>query len=277
MKTILLIITLTVLLSLWGFYSGIRPFRITSAIKPSDLHLTYEDVSFRTDDNVLIRGWFIPNKNPKAKTIILLHGYPADKSNILPAMAFLHDRYHLLLFDFRFLGQSEGYYSTAGKNEVLDLLAAIRYLKTRGIQTVGVWGFSLGGAVALMAAPKAPEIKAIVAESSYARLDWVAQEYYRLPLLNYVLAELTRWWGLLFLGFDLNHVSPAESAKHLTIPILLIHSESDAVVPFRHGMELQKSIEQNKKARIIFDEKMSHGEFIQDHNRIIEDFFEKNL
>jgi dienelactone hydrolase len=38
----------------------------------------------------------------------------------------------------------EGNYSTAGATEVEDLLAALRFLKGRGIKEVGVWGFSMG-------------------------------------------------------------------------------------------------------------------------------------
>ena len=96
---------------------------------------------------------------------------PCRQRNILPALAFLHADFNLLLFDFRYLGESEGSYSTAGAKEVEDLLAAIRFLKRRGIKEVGVCGFSMGGAVGLMAIDKAPEIKAVVSESSYASLQ----------------------------------------------------------------------------------------------------------
>lgn len=111
-----------------------------------------------------------------AKTIILLHGYPADKGDILPSLAFLNERYNLFLFDFRYLGQSEGLYSTAGAKETDDLASAIEYLKSRGVEEVGVWGFSMGGAVALMSIKKIPEIKAVVSEASYANLGLMARE-----------------------------------------------------------------------------------------------------
>src|SRR3990167_2551615 len=142
LKMIINISIIFLLISLWGFYSAIRPFKITSSITPQKYGITYENVSFRTNDNVLIRGWFIKNRNPHAKTIILMHGYPADKGNILPATLFLHKTYNLLYFDFRHLGESEGYYSTIGKNEVMDLQAAIQYMHKRNINEVGVYGFS---------------------------------------------------------------------------------------------------------------------------------------
>ena len=72
--------------------------------------MAYQDVSFRTADGLTLRGWHIPSVKTTGKNLILLHGYPADKGNILPALAFLHEDFNLLLFDFRYLGKSEGSY-----------------------------------------------------------------------------------------------------------------------------------------------------------------------
>ena len=174
LRVVLIVSGFLFVISLWGFYTSIRPPKIISSLTPRDLKMNHEDVSFRTADGLLLRGWHIPSAKTTDKTVILLHGFPADKGNILPALAFLHGDFNLLLFDFRYLGQSEGSYSTAGAKEVEDLLAAVQFLKTRGVKEVGVWGFSMGGAVALMAIEKAPEIKAVIAESSYANLAHMA-------------------------------------------------------------------------------------------------------
>lgn len=276
-KILILLFAFFIFFSLWGFFWAIRPLRITSNITPKKYHVNYEDVSFLTSDQVLIRGWFIPSAKPKAKTIILMHGYPADKGDILPAMIFLHDEYNLLFFDFRYFGQSGGHYSTIGKNEVLDLLAAIQFLKTKGIHEVGVWGFSLGGAVALMTAPQAPEIKAVISESSYARLDWMAYEYYPIPLFRYPLGALTRLWGIVFLGYDIKQVSPQKAAENLKIPVLLIHSTRDNVIPFEHALLLEKALNHNPQAKMVFTGDGVHGQFVVDHEKMVREFFEKNL
>lgn len=277
MRIIILVIILTLVFSLLGFYLAIRPFKITSAITPKDFGLTYENVTFQTKDNIILRGWFIPGKKRNAKTIILLHGYPADKGNILPAMLFLHDTYNLFLFDFRYFGESEGWYTTIGKNEVLDLLAAIQYLRQKQITEVGVWGFSLGGAVALMTAPKAPEIKAIVVQSGYARLDWLAYQHYPIPGLNFLLGEIMRLWTALFFQFDIKNVSPVDSLKQLKIPIMLIYSKQDQVVTIRHGKLLEEAFKNNPRGKIIFNEQGGHGEFFKNQTQIVEDFFKENL
>jgi dipeptidyl aminopeptidase/acylaminoacyl peptidase len=276
-RIILIVFSFLVVASLWGFYSSIRPPRFLSSLTPGDLKIAYEAVSFRTADGLTLRGWYIPAAQASAKTVILLHGYPADKGNILPALAFLHEDFNLLLFDFRYLGESEGSYSTAGATEVEDLLAALRFLKNRGIKEVGVWGFSMGGAVALMAIEKAPEIRAVISESSYASLAQMAFELFRIPLLNYPMAFLVGCWAKLFIGIDLAEVSPLISIRTSTIPILLIHSSADAVIPFSHARQLQEALANNASAEFWFNEGFAHGELGSDYQTRVKNFFNKHL
>src|SRR5262249_27488032 len=107
LRVVLIVFSGLIIISLWGFYSSIRPPKIISSVTPRDLKMNYDDVSFRTADGLTLRGWYIPAVQRTEKTLILLHGYPADKGNILPALSFLHEDFNLLLFDFRYLGKSE--------------------------------------------------------------------------------------------------------------------------------------------------------------------------
>lgn len=274
-KLILITLVFVTLLSLWVFYLAIRPIRIISTTTPADFGLEFEHVSFQTADNITINGWFIPNKNPHAQTIILMHGYPADKGDILPSRIFLHQKYHLLFFDFRYLGESGGHYSTVGKDEVMDLQAAIQFLHKRNIHEVGVWGLSMGGAVALMAAQTAPEVKAIVAESPYARLDWMADVHYPIPGLDYFIGQYLRLWGKLFFKVDISTIQPARSASELKIPILLLFSKGDRVIRYQHAELMQETLKDKPNARIIIQEDAPHGALPNDYQQLITDFFDK--
>ena len=266
-----------IIASLWGFYTSVRPPKIVSAITPLNLGMSYQDVAFTTSDGLTLSGWYIPRRTATKETLILLHGYPADKGNILPLLSFLHEDYNLFLFDFRYLGKSEGSYSTAGAKEVEDLLAAIRFLKSRGVEEVGVWGFSMGGAVALMAIEKAPEIRAVAAESSYASLAQMALQLFRIPVLNYPLAVLVGVWAKLFLGIDLRDVSPVQSIRQTEIPILLIHSSGDAVIPFSHAESLRAALAGNPHAEFWFKDGYAHGQLGEDYQTRIKAFFGKYL
>lgn len=275
--TIGIIVACCLILSLWGFYWAIKPIRISSSITPANFKIPYENIELRTKDNILIRGWFIPNANPHAKTIILLHGYPADMGNILPSRLFLHEKYNLLFINFRYFGTSEGNYSTVGKNEVLDVLAAIKFLKERGLNDIGIWGFSLGGAVAIMTAEVSPDVKAIVAEASFANLTSLSYDYFKIPLLKYPLGLLLRLWGWLFLGYDINSVSPMKSAATLTIPVLLIHSKNDNVIPFKNSEILKKALHHDPKVEVLFFNDLHHGEAPPNYQKVVQDFFDRSL
>ena len=277
LRIVLIVSALLIIASAWLFYISIRPPKMVSSITPRNLNMPYEQVSFTTADGLSLRGWFILSGKRAAKTLILLHGYPADKGNILPALAFLHADFNLLLFDFRYLGESDGSYSTAGAKEVEDLLAAIRFLKTRGIEEVGVWGFSMGGAVGLMTIDKAPEIRAVVSESSYASLTEMALQLFRVPLLNYPMAYLIGFWAKLFLGIDVRDVSPAEKIRNTTVPILITHSSTDAVVSFSQAKALQQALINNPHAQFWFNDEFAHGQMGSDYQSRVRNFFQKNL
>jgi uncharacterized protein len=159
----------------------------------------------------------------------------------------------------------------------MDLLGAIQYLHQRHINEVGVWGLSLGGAVALMTAEKTSAIRAIVSESSYANLNLMLFEYYPTPFFQYPLAWLTRLWATIFLGMNINDVSPLNAIKKLDIPILLIHSKADKVVPFFQALLLQQASDHRPKVQFLFSDRLQHGELSKANTEAIQTFFEKNL
>ncbi|MCH7605435.1 alpha/beta fold hydrolase [Patescibacteria group bacterium] len=277
MKVGLVILLFFVIVSLYGFYIAIRPPKIHSPATPADFGLDFETITMETDDGVAIKGWFIPQPNTD-KIIIALHGYPADKGDILPSLVFLHQDFNLLLFDFRYFGQSDGFYSTVGAREIYDLFAAVEFAKERGFTKIGIWGFSMGGAVALMGASKTSEIKAVVSDSSYASLSLLVKEPYRnLAFLKYPLAFFTGLWSKIFLGISIDEVSPAKKVMGMKIPILLIHSSGDKVIPFSHALLLKEALKDNPSAEFWFQEEIRHGEFQKEYEIRIREFFQRNL
>ena len=135
----------------------------------------------------------------------------------------------------------------------------------------------MGGAVALMAIEKAPEIRAVISESSYASLSEMAFELLRIPVLNYPIAYLVGLWAKLFLGIDVRDASPADRIRNTTIPILLIHSSADAVIPFSHARLLQQALAKNPNAEFWFHDDFAHGQLASDYRTRIKDFFLKHL
>ena len=234
---------------------SIRPQKIITDIIPSDLGLNYEEVSFKSADGIRLSGWFIPNNNTKS-AIIIMHGYPADKANLLGIAEFLAKDFNVFLFDFRSFGQSEGKYTTVGYLEKNDLLGAIEYLKKeRNITKIGFYGFSLGGAVALMTNHQ--NVKAIITDSAYAKLEHMVKHMYRIFFIfKYPLAYLTKLYGILFLKINVDDVNPIDNIKSIKVPILLIHAEKDSQIPVNEAYLLHTA---NKNSELWIVENAEHG------------------
>lgn len=259
-------------LSVYGLYAALHPVKMHSDNTPAEYGIQYENVEFKTADGIEIRGWFVPAENPHAPAVILTHGYGGDMGDLLSSRIFLHNKYNLLFFDFRYFGISGGNHSTAGREEVADLEAAIKFLQGRGIEKVAVWGLSMGAAVALMTAEKQEAIKAVISEASYARLSMLATHYFKIPILQYPLGWMMRYWAYLYLGYDVDSVTPEAASKLLRIPIFYMHSKSDDVVPYKNMKVLEKAAKENPQAKFYIYDNEAHGQLPADYQNKIGSF-----
>ena len=254
-KILIYIVLFLIIFSLLMFYISVYPFKIITNLLPSDLGLKYEEVNFKSSDGIKLSGWFLPNKNTKT-AIIVMHGYPADKANLLGIAEFLAKDFNVFLFDFRSFGKSEGKYTTAGYLERNDLFGAINYLeKEKNITKIGLYGFSLGGAVALMTNNE--NVKAIVTDSAYAKLSNMVEHIYSIFFIfKYPLAYLTKLYGSFFLGINVDDASPVDNIKNIKAPILIIHAEKDSQIPVSEAYLLHDT---NKNAELWIVKDADHG------------------
>ena len=277
-QLLLLIPVLLAVVSALSLYMVLRPAMIISTITPADLGLEYEEVTFVTEDGIELAGWFIPSEGggETGKTIIAMHGYPADKGNILSSVSDLQDDYNLFLFDFRYLGESKGAYSTAGAKEVMDLYAAIDLLESDyGQARFGLWGFSVGGAVAIMGAEGRSEIEAVYAESSYSNLGDLSRELHRAPFIGRIIGLSTNSLARLFLGLNPGNVSPEDAVTELDIPLMLVHSRDDSVIDISHGHRIADAGGDN--VEFIELDGFDHGQITSDSTERMRDFFRSNF
>lgn len=251
-KTLWLLLGSIALLPLLNLILGIRPPTFRTSDDPGRYGLRYEHVSFPTSDGLTLWGWFIPAALPgptgKQATILVGHGYPFDKANILRHALFLHSRFHLLLFDFRYFGESEGAYTTAGLLETRDVEAAVAYLKQRqdvDPARIGALGFSMSAAAFILS--RSPDIHAIVADSAYASLEkLIERQFFFLPgPLKWPFVALTMFGARLLLGVDVKQAAPAEAVRQLTTPLLLIHGDADSQIPVIHSREIAANADQS--------------------------------
>jgi len=235
-----------------SFWLVVRPPRIAIPLTPADFALRVEDVRIRAGDGVTLAGWFVAR--PSAPAVVLLHGYPANKADLLPIAAALASRFAVLLMDLRYFGESGGHATTLGFRERGDLQRAVAWLHSRGYARVGVFGFSLGGAVALLAAADDPRILAVAAYAPFADLRLLGGETYG-PLVH-----LMRISSLVFLGADITRPSPVDTAARLKIPVLLIASRQDEQIGFHHAELLRAALGANSQVEFHVLERGRHGE-----------------
>ena len=144
------------------------------------------------------------------------------------------------MLDLRGNGGSGDERRTLGYKETRDVHGALAWLAEESFEPgeVVLHGWSMGGATVVRAAV-GTGVAAVVEEAGYADLPLILRkqipEASGLPrLFNPGIFLMTK----LFLGFDPWAVQPSEDAARLReegVPLFVIHSTDDEVVPFEHA------------------------------------------
>ncbi|MEI7555719.1 alpha/beta fold hydrolase [Candidatus Chlorohelix sp.] len=269
-------------------YKAVRPRRrvADTLLAP----LSPEKVDFKSVDGLTLKGYFYPGFYHNGATIIILHGFHGAAFDVHePALTMQAAGFNALTFDFRGCGASGGHTTSVGYYEVRDLLGAISYVKTRtdvDATRIGVYGFSMGGATALMATAISPDIKAVITDSAFASLDTVLKSsfkyFYRLP--RFPFKSPTILASKVFSRTVLRRIHPVESLRKLAtenrkIPILFIHTDKDPAVPVSEAVILYSAHTGPKELWII--EGSGHIAALQAERNIyakrVTGFFEAHL
>ena len=262
--------------SLLAFWMAVHPPRIAIPLRPADVGLDVEEVTVLTDDRLRLAAWL--GRGPREAAVVLLHGYPAEKADMLPLAAALAPRFTTLLLDQRYFGASEGRVTTLGHRERRDLSRAIDLLEARGIRDVGVFGFSYGGAVALLAAPDDSRIRAVAAYAPFADLAALAHDLYGwMWLLRHPFVWLTRLWSRVFLGADITRPAPVDAAARVTVPVWLVASRHDEQIPLHHAERLAAVLAANPRAEVDLTLDGRHGALPADFGSRLARYFERHL
>lgn len=150
-----------------GVYMWTEPVpRRVCCKTPADYNLAYEEVSLDSCDDTTLAGWYIPSQNGAA--VIMLHGYGGTRMQLLSQAAMLGEAgYGVLLYDMRGHGEGSPVMRSFGWGDVGDVYNAWDWLAARPEVDEGrisLYGFSVGGQVALRAAAFSTNIAAVVAD-----------------------------------------------------------------------------------------------------------------
>lgn len=216
---------------------------------PDEYGLPFTEVLFASQDGLTLHGWFIPAQHVTAfsledddwaaaskGTVVFGHGRFGSKDPDLKyAPWFREAGYNSFLFDFRGHGRSEGSYTSFGFHERKDLLGAIDFLRGKGILSVGVIGFSLGGAVGITTAAVCEDIRAVIADGTFVALrGTLARGARERGVPSWVvrcLGPFILWLAGRRVGGDLEESEPIRWVDKIAPRALfLIHGERDKYV-----------------------------------------------
>ena len=260
---------LVFLLVVYGLISFIIASSVTKADRkdqedhPSAYGLEFEDVEFVSrGGDITLRGWYIFGQEEKP-TLIFVHGIGSVRSGdraVELASRLVGNGFNVLMFDLRGHGSSGGDQVSGGYFEQSDVLGAFDFLGGREIppHRIGLVGFSMGAATAILAAAQEPAIGALVADSPYAKAsELIAHEAARktvfpgwlTPIFVPTSVVMADW----FYGIDLGSLVPEDAVVDLPYPILVIHGTADQRIPYHQGQRVQQGADAGSSIWLVPD------------------------
>ena len=232
----------------------------------------FEDLYIQSFDKLKLHARLYENRSSK-KIAILFHGYrgTAYRDFCGGAKEAIELGYTVILVDERAHGLSQGHSITFGVREVEDLLSWVKYARERFGNDINLVliGISMGGATVLAASDK------VVADCPYSTPKIIISESIKSihlsPKIFYPIINLS---SKIFAHTNLNKMSAYDSIKNTNNKILIIHGDSDTVVPFEVSKKLYETYP-NKIQYEVFpgaDHGVSYLQDSERYCRIIREF-----
>jgi pimeloyl-ACP methyl ester carboxylesterase len=231
--------------------------RCTNVISPADLRLPFEDFRVLTRDGLTLAGWFVPAGSAAKGTIIYLHGVGDNRISGLPVARTFYDHgYNVCLYDSRRHGESGGKFCTYGYHEKFDVAAVISLLeRSHGsiLGRIGLFGVSMGAAVALQSAALDDRIVAVVAEGCFTDLRTISLDRQRriIKLRWELLGNIVMKRAERIAGFECAEVSPLKALEGIRVPVLFVHGTEDSVINPRYSEILYGKANESKELYYI--------------------------
>ncbi|MBI4428618.1 MAG: alpha/beta hydrolase [Ignavibacteriales bacterium] len=239
--------------------------RFTTQLEPKDAGLSQEDVVIVCRDGIRLAGWLVAQPKRRSHgTVLYLHGVGDCKTGGIALTKFLYGLgYNIFLYDSRAHGESEGKYCTYGYYEKHDVVTVIDYLSGRRdlrVGSVGLFGTSMGAAVAIQAATIDDRIRAVVAEACFTDLRTISVDYQRriIKLPWHFLRNVAMSRSQAIAQFKARDVSPLKAVQMLRTPILFIHGTLDSFIKHEYSEALFAAA--NEPKRFLSIEGANHND-----------------
>ena len=219
-----------------------RSKRLRVSGDPRDVRLRHEEIAFAASDGLGLRGWFLESPGARA-VVVLVHDAAGTRSD--PGVGLLELQrdyvrrgFHVLSFDLRGRGESDGRRDCLGAAELADVAGALAYARRRGGgASVILHGFGAGASLSLTAAARQEGVAAVIADSPASSMrDYVRRRHARAPRFLFALAAFI---ARRLHGADLRAVEPLRTMPRLAeTPVMFVHCEDNEHVPIEHTLNL---------------------------------------
>ncbi|AMV62977.1 alpha/beta hydrolase [Pediococcus damnosus] len=201
----------------------------------------------RAEDGIHLAAVYLSNDSDK--TVILAHGYHNVHDQMIPyAKMFMDLGYNVLMPDARGHGVSDGHIVGFGWLDRRDYIKWTEEINKRSTskQKIVLFGVSMGAATVLAAAgePDLPSnVDAVIEDNGFSSAQKefsyrLGHHYFLPPFLSTFVSLMTRVTG----GYSLKEADIAHQAANISIPVLMIHGDSDRYVPVEMMAEIKASL-----------------------------------
>ena len=237
----------------------ILPYAIISrhkqplTITPSELNLKAESASFTSFDSLNLKGyWILPENEQPTTVMLLLHGIGGGKEHFYELAGTLAEQQIAsVVYDARGHGESDGEYISYGFYEKQDVSTIVQAAKQRYPDIpIGIWGNSMGGAVALQALAIEPQLNFGIIESTFTDLNQIVYDYQKRysfgiglkPICDHAIKRAGEIGG-----FNPQEVRPIDAVTQINQSIFLAHGTTDPNINFKYGKALFENLKTTDK------------------------------
>ncbi|MCK4861957.1 MAG: alpha/beta fold hydrolase, partial [Rhodobacteraceae bacterium] len=235
---------------------------------PADHGMKFRKVSVPIRRGKRLYGWYLTaSDEADAPSVVVLHGWGANAEIMLPVAQPLYGAgMNVLLIDARNHGQSpwDGY--SAMPKFAEDAGAAVDWLHANtSTKSVALLGHSVGAAAVLLEASRRDDIAAVISIASFAHPEWLMQRWLQgLRMPSGLIKVVLRYIEML-IGFKFDDISPVQTIKGVSGPVLLVHGDADDAVPVSDFEAIKASMAGKDQSLLI--EGAHHGSIdkIEEH------------
>jgi dipeptidyl aminopeptidase/acylaminoacyl peptidase len=251
-----------------------------------DLDGRAEKVRIPVGEDDHLDGWLLPGS--RRALVVIFHGYGRDHTRAWRYAQFLRrGGYGILTVDFRSSRAWGRKPTTLGWYELNDARAVLDWIgaspRFQG-DSIGMFGESLGGSVALVVASEHPEVAAVVVDGAFATgrraLEDSAWRWAHLP--SWPTAPLARALARAVTGHDPYALDAVGASRALANrPTLFIHAEGDDRLAESQAEDLWRAAGSDRDGLWVLRGNVGHNECWlrerREYERRVLGFFEAHL